>query len=315
MPANRDAPNPHILWFLVLAGSICIGLAGLIGCREENPSIGADGPHYVTTIPPFAALLAPVIDERGQVTALLTAGDSPHTYEPRPSDVQRTEGGTALFYGAPHLDGWAADLSAPHHVALLDLVPEGYQHPAVDDGHGATGGDAIDPHFWTDPLAVRALLPALADTLCALDAAGCATYEANADSLAAELIELDAELRSLLSPVRAMPVLLAQPFFQYFMHRYGPRLVGVVEPHPGKEPSPRALQALIARTRREGVRAVFIQRQLPPRAAEAVAEAAGLSVVTLDPIGGAAGRRSYRDLLLHNARTIRDALSTSSATP
>jgi zinc transport system substrate-binding protein len=57
-----------------------------------------------------------------------------------------------------------------------------------------------------------------------------------------------------------------------------------------------------------GVRAIFVQRQLPPRAAEAVAEGAGIPVVALDPLGGTAGRMTYRDLLQYNAQVIRDAL-------
>jgi ABC-type Zn uptake system ZnuABC Zn-binding protein ZnuA len=243
------------------------------------------------------------------VTALLSAGDSPHTYEPRPSDVQQVGRATAFLYGASHLDEWAADLNAPRRIALLDLVPTGYQRPAmatIRADSAATG--ARDPHFWTDPLAVRALLPALADTLCALDADGCTTYTSNADSLAAALVDLDAELRAQLNPVRDTPVMLAQPFFQYFMHRYGPEVVGVVEPQPANEPSPRAIQALVERARRTNVQAIFVQQQLPPRAAEAVAEGAGIPIVALDPLGGTDGRMSYRDLILYNAQTIRDAL-------
>lgn len=280
----------------------------LVGCGDDAPA-PPERPLFVTTIPPFAAIAAPVVGERGAVTALLSAGDSPHTYEPRPSDVERIRHATALLYGAPHLDEWAVDLPATHRIALLDLVPPGFQRPSVAtiEAEAAHGG-AHDPHFWTDPLAVRALLPALADTLCALDAEGCSTYVANADSLAAALVDLDAELRGQLDPVRDTPVMLAQPFFQYFTHRYGPEVVGVVEPQPANEPSPRALQGLVERARRMGVRAIFVQRQLPPRAAEAVAEGAGIPVVALDPLGGTAGRMTYRDLLQYNAQVIRDAL-------
>lgn len=313
MPDN-DARCRSGAFRRLLTRVLAAALVGLVGCGSE--ATDADGPHYVTTIPPFAAIMAPVVGERGRVTVLLAAGDSPHTYEPRPSDVQRAERGTAVFYGAPHLDVWAADLSAPHHIALIDLVPTEYRLPATTGAHDRAGDAADDdPHFWTDPLAVRALLPALTDTLCALDRGGCATYTANAGSFADSLTALDAELQALLGPVQTAPVLLAQPFFRYFMHRYGPQLAGVVELQPSKEPSPRALQGLISEARRAGVRAVLIQRQLPPRAAEAVAEGVGLPLVTLDPLGGGAGRRSYRDLLRYNAVALHDALTEPSTAP
>jgi ABC-type Zn uptake system ZnuABC Zn-binding protein ZnuA len=267
---------------------------------------------FVTTIPPFAAIVSPVVGARGSVVTLLDAGDSPHTYEPRPSDVQRVSDATALLYGAPSLDGWAADLPATRRIALLDLVPTSFQRAAVPGAHAdSEGSSSVDPHFWTDPLAVRALLPALSDTLCALDASGCDTYRTNADSLGAVLVDLDAELRAQLNPVRATPVLIAQPFFLYFMARYGPEVEGVVEPLPANEPSPRSLQALVQTARETNAQAIFTQQQLPPRAAEAVAEGADIPVVPLDPLGGAIDRLSYSDLLRYNAVAIRDALLDS----
>jgi len=286
-------------------------LPALLLAACKAPETRPAGVHYVTTIAPFAAILTPVVGGRGTVRALLAAGASPHTHDPRPSDVRAVAGGTALFYGAEHLDAWAVDLEAPAHVALLDLVPEAYRL-ALPAGVGEEHPDGIDPHFWTDPLAIRAMLPALADTLCALDAEGCPAYRANATVFATELDTLDAQLRTMLVPVRGVPVMLAQPFFLYFLRRYEVPVAGVVEVIPGKEATPRALQQYIEQARRQGVRALFVQSQLPARSAQAVGEAAGLPLYPLDPLGGQAGRATYAELLLYNARIIREALMTAS---
>jgi ABC-type Zn uptake system ZnuABC Zn-binding protein ZnuA len=309
MPANATLhaciQQIGAVWIAV----VLVGVGSLAGCTDEASSPATDEPLFVTTIPPFAAIMSPIVGERGSVVTLLDASDSPHTYEPRPSDVQRVEDATALFYGAPSLDGWAADLPAPRRMVLLDMVPPGFQRPAVANTQAeAINSASTDPHFWTDPLAVRALLPALSDTLCALDAAGCTAYQANADSLATMLIDLDAEMRAQINPVRTTPVLLAQPFYLYFMARYGPDVIGVVEPQPAHEPSPRGIQTLVETARKTGAQAIFVQEQLPPRAAEAVAEGAGISVVPLDPLGGSSERMSYLDLIRYNAAAIRNAL-------
>lgn len=311
-PSTDPRGTAHRLRYSLCA-ALLAGVLTLAGCGRTDTE-PVNGPQFVATIPPFASIVAPIVGDRGAAMALLDAGDSPHTYEPRPSDVQRVAEATALLYGAPHLDGWAADLSAPRRIALLDLLPSSFRRAATATIHGDTAhAGRTDPHFWTDPLAVRALLPELADTLCALDTAGCTIYTTRADSMAAALIQLDAEVRELLDPVRNVPVVLAQPFFRYFTDRYGPDIVGVVEPQPAHEPSPRAIQSLVEMARRTGARAVFVQRQLPPRAAEAVAEGAGIPIVTLDPLGGAPDRMTYRALIMHNATTIRNALLTASS--
>ena len=282
-------------------------------CGGEEPRATEGRPHFVTTIPPFEMILRPVVEGRGTVERLLAPGASPHTYDPAPSDLRATTRATALVYGAAALDGWAAGLPASRRLALVDLLPADVRLPF--ERPGAQGAPAVDPHFWTDPQAVRQLLPVLADTLCTIDAPGCSTYRANADTFAAELTALDARLRSLLEPVRETPVFLARPFFRYFLRRYGPRLVGVVEPRPGTEPTPRQLHRLVRRARTSGARAVLTQQALSARAAQAVAEPLALPLVPLDPLGGTAGRTTYADLLLANARILRDSLAASPDAP
>lgn len=292
------------VWPLVAAG---VGLLVLLAaCGGDEPAPSADRPRFVTTIPPFEMILRPVVEGRGTVERLLDPGASPHTYDPSPSDLRAVSNATALVYGAEHLDGWAADLPADRRLTLVDLLPPSTRLP-FDDG-GPESSAVIDPHFWTDPLAVKSLLPALADTLCALDGPGCATYQANADSFATALAELDARLARVTAPVREIPVVLAQPFYRYFLRRYGPRLVGVVEPRPGTQTTARALRGLVEQARASGARAVLTQRQLSDQAAAAMAEPMALPLVQLDPLGGTAGRDTYAALLLSNARTLRDSL-------
>ena len=299
--------------FRVVLAAVCGGLLVLAGCEQPAPRSGDDRPHFVTTIPSFEMILRPLVEGRATAERLLAPGASPHTYDPAPSDLRATTRATALVYGAEPLDGWAADLPADRRLVLLDLLPPAAR--LAFDPADSGGAPAIDPHFWTDPKAVRQLLPALADTLCAIDAPGCPTYRANADTFAAELAALDARLRSIIEPVRETPVFLAQPFFRYFLRRYGPRLVGVLEPRPGAEPTPRQLHRLVRRARASGARAILTQQSLSERAARAVAEPTALPLVPLDPLGGGAGRTTYADLLLANARILRDSLAAARSVP
>lgn len=283
-----------------------LALLGFGACGSPETGSDTGGPHFITTIPPFEMILSPLVEGRGSVGRLLEPGMSPHTYEPSPSAVRSVTNATALVYGARHMDGWAADLPAERRVALVDVLPTDVRRTFRDENSGT-----VDPHFWTDAQAVRRLLPALVDTLCAIDDAGCSTYRSNADSFATSLATLDARLDTTMRPVRAIPVFLAQPFFRYFLHRYGPHLVGVVEPNPGAEPTPRQLQAIVERARTSGARFILTQAQLPDRSARAVAEPAGLPIVRLDPLGGGEGRATLFELLLSNAKVLRDSLTRS----
>lgn len=283
-------------FFSGLVASV-LGLV-LIGCGPQP-----EGERFVASTPPIRAIVAPVAGE--DVGVLVPAGASPHTHEPKPSDARRAARAAVLFYGSEALDGWAASLPANERVALLGLVPDSYRRPAY-------GAEGTDPHFWLDPRAVASLVPVLADTLCRYDAEGCGRYSRNARRFAAALKTVHDSLRTLMAPVAGSPVVLAHSFLQYFAHRYELKVVGVVEELAGSEPSPRDIQRAVDAVRATSARAVFTLPQHSSRAAEAVAEAAGVPVVELDPVGGA---DDLPELLYLNARTIRDALLDGTTPP
>src|SRR5437588_12380253 len=86
---------------------------------------------------------------------------------------------------------------------------------AMQSGDNPNQAESIDPHFWTDPLTVQAILPKLADTLSRLDPQGSAIYHANAERFARELDSLNAQLQEVLAPVKYRPVFLFHPSLQY----------------------------------------------------------------------------------------------------
>ncbi|MES3631039.1 MAG: metal ABC transporter substrate-binding protein [Longimonas sp.] len=293
----------------------------LSACGDAEPtSSQTNAPQYMVTLPAFESIVQPVVEGRATTTAILSPGDSPHTFDPRPSTVRAAGQSSALLYGAADLDEWAAQLDAPRHVALIDLLPESYRHTfpvdpihmdertVAEDEHDHRPGD-VDPHFWLDPLAVEALLPALTDTLCSVDAEGCDTYRANASTFADSLQALHQEIDTLLAPVRSRAFLTSQPFLHYFATRYNLELAAVVERSPAHEPSARRIHALIEHARDAEAHAMITQLQLPATSSRSVIEGARLKTAGLDPVGGNDERLTYAALMRYNAYTLRDVLA------
>ena len=99
------------------------------------------------------------------------------------------------------------------------------------------------------------------------------------------------------------------PSFSYFARRYNLHEVGTIEAAPGREPTPRHLQDLVAAIRRYGIKVVFAEPQLNPRVAEVIAQEAGVKVLMLDPMGGAPPYGSdYLQLMRYNLAALDEAL-------
>jgi zinc transport system substrate-binding protein len=334
------------LLILTWLGAACNRLPS----SREAPEAAELRPHYVVTVLPLALILREVCGERAEITTLLKAGASSHTFDPTPSDAQRIQEATAFFWIGQEFDGWAAEFDTSHSVQVLKLIPQenlidlavhgewddhalepeagkapdheqdsqghaghGHEHEVHHDAHhehGEHSQPVPDPHFACDPLTVRALLPALTARLSELHPAGRPEYERRAAAFSTKLTQLDAELQAQLAPFKGKPVILFHPSFNYFLRRYGLRYAGVIEPFPGKEPSPKYLQGIVRKVKAEQAKAIFSETLLPAAPAAVIGEAAGVPVVELDPSCGNSGHAysDYFDWVRYNAALFSEAL-------
>jgi zinc transport system substrate-binding protein len=264
---------------------------------------------YITTIHPFYEIMKNIVGDRGLVKEILPAGASPHTYELKASDVKNVEYKTTLIMGSPKLDTWAYKFHYQNRIELLSLIPE-ENLLYLDAKFGKNKGKRMgtDPHFWTDPLTVKILLPKLNEKLCQIDKEGCDIYNKNHQLFSNQLDSLYQKIKEKLSGIENKSVLLAHSFFQYYLKRFHIDLVGIIEIVEGTEPTPRELKEIIETVKERKVRAIFTQIQHSDRAARIVAESTGIKLYELDPLGGVLDRKTYQELLLYNTQIILEAL-------
>lgn len=255
--------------------------------------------QFVTTIYPFKMILTEIVGNSGSVEEILPPGASPHTYELKPSELKRIENSTAVFYGDANLDGWILSLENVRLISFLDLVPD---QNKLDIKVGK--GGETDPHFWTDPLAVKALLPKLVDTLCALNSEACSIYQQNSVGFSNQLNDLTKIIQDSFSQIENKQVMMAHPFFQYFLNRFGFTIIGTIEKNPGIEPTPRELKETIDLAKKSNLKLILTNPQISDRPARLIAEATNAKICELDPIGGVIGRETYEELLLYNTQIL-----------
>jgi ABC-type Zn uptake system ZnuABC Zn-binding protein ZnuA len=289
---------------------LALALAACAGRPAEERLVAA------ATIPPLADVVSRVAGPLWRVSTVVPAGVSPHVFEPTPREARLVAPARLLVTVGAGYDGWAARLaSACASKAALFDAGRAAGIEAADDGDGLAahghGGLGHDPHWWLSPPLVAKMLPALAAELALLDPAGAAGYRERTALLSEALTRLDAELLEILRPVAGSPLFTAHDAWVYFADRYGLGAGASIEPVPGREPSPKAIRALVLGARRDKVRTLFTEPQFPPDMARVVAAEAGLSLSTVDPIGGVAGRASYEELLRFNARVFRAGLGAS----
>ena len=271
------------------------------GCALLAPSLPAQN-NYITTIHPFSTIIKPLLPASEGITALLPAGASPHTFEMRPSDARSIASARALIFGGANLDDWAVSVYAKERIDLISLIPDSLR-VYLDEEKKIT-----DPHFWTDPLTVLAMLEPIANRLCALDPDNCDLIRENSRKFGDLLQRLDGRIRSRTGTITNRNIMISHPFFNYFLRRYQFNLIGVIETVPGKEPGPREISGLIEAGNRHHIRAVFVHGQHEARSAAIVADGLNVPVISLDPIGSPESTPEYADLIMLNVNRMMEAL-------
>lgn len=266
--------------------------------------------ELVTTIYPFKAIIQEIVGNDVQVKSLLPSGADPHTYEMLPSDFKVIQNAKAFFYGAESLDGWAAKMESSNKIELLSLVPKDFlidiKVPHLDDGHSHSYG--TDPHFWTDPLAVKALLPALVKELAKVFPKLEDRFRTNEKMFSEKLDSLNFIISKQVKDLKFKTVFTSHPFYSYFFERYGFIVAGSLEITPGYQATPKDLKELISLVKTEGVKAIFFNKQHSDKTATVLAEATGINLYELDPIGGTEKSMSYDQIINLNFSINNSAL-------
>lgn len=289
------------------------------GCSKKGGVTPPAGTITVT-IQPLAFLIEAMVEGTGvKVHRLVPPGFSPVLYEFTSSDLTAVSGSPVTFYVSRSMEVWMDRLPSRKNVEVLPLVPGPFQLEAGEeegeshhDGEHDHDHGPIDPHFWNDPLTVRATLPAIESALCEAIPENCNKIKENRIRFSGELDRIHGEMEQTLAPVRGGKVALFHPSFRYLLNRYGLQLSAVIEPFPGTEPGPAYLARLTGTIRSEGVRALFTEPQLPPGPAKVISEATGVPLFELDPLGGVEGRNSLIELYQFNAKVLVQALGGAS---
>lgn len=293
----------------------CLAALLVAGCStpggDRGP--GGEGLRVVATTTQVADLAVNVGGDRVQVTSLLKPGIDAHDYEPSPADLEVIARADLVLQNGVGLEEWLADT----------IESSGYDGPVVDTSQGVAlrqvEGEP-DPHIWQNPRNAERMAANIERGLATADPAAAAAFEANLAAYTRRLEALDAEVERQIDSLANKKVVTNHDAFGYYIDHYGLELVGSVIPSfdSSAELSGRDIRDLVAKIKTTGVKAIFSETSLPPRAAETIGREAGVRVVTgedalygdgLGPPGSDGD--TYLKMIRHNTRTIVSNLSGS----
>ena len=290
------------------AALVAVGLFLLAGCAVA-PQKSTGRLRVVTTIGVLADWARQVGGDRVEVTSLLSGNESPHTYEIRPADVKTVADARILFKVGLGMEEWldpAIQNSGNRELVIVnasagvkDVIAETEHRPKSEvrnqNAEGKTPESLVpspqplaptsgNPHIWLDPEYAKVGIKNLVTELVRLDPKGESLYRKREAAYFVRLDSLSAAISAEFAGLRDRRLVTYHDAWPYFARRFGLDIIATVEPIPGKEPSARELARLVDLIRREHIKVITTEPQLPSVLPNMLASETGVKVVVLNPL-------------------------------
>ena len=286
--------------------------------------------QVVASIFPVADMARQVGGNDIEITTVVPAGASPHTFEMKPSLVKAFASAKVFLMIGAGLEFWADQLvqssgrklkpvvlsdgmtlirsADPHHDESVKETPHA-SNKSAHTGH-AHSHDSGNPHIWLDPHLAITMVTRILEAFSIADPVHASDYENRTKTYLDQLDALDRDIAVAVNQFKIRQVISFHPSWDYFAARYGLTLAGLIEKTPGRNPTPREIADIVSGIKAYQIRAVFAEPQFSPRVADVIAREAGVKVLILDPLGGETlpGRNTYIGLMTYNLQIMKEAM-------
>jgi zinc transport system substrate-binding protein len=315
----------------VTAGLAALALLTLAGCgstADSGSGGSGDKLDVVASFYPLEFIAKSVGGDAVNVTTLTAPGVEPHDLELTPKQVGTIADAKLVVFEKglqPAVDEAVAQ-NAPD--AGFDIAPaakledtganfeehegEGSATPTGTVKPAGLTDNALDPHFWLDPVRYAGVVQAVTDKLVEVDAAHADGYKERAKTLLGEVNTLDTEFRTGLQNCKLKTFVTSHEAFAYLAKRYGLQMVGIAGFTPDAEPAPQRIKEVQDIVRSQKVTTIFYEELVSPKVAESIARDVHVKTAVLSPIEGlsdANSQETYLTLMRENLQELRKANS------
>ena len=288
----------------------------------------ADTPRVAVDIAPVHSLVARVMDGVDTPALIIAAGASPHEYSLRPSEAAALQKADVIFWIGPELTPWldkALSTLAHDAVQVSFINAEGtillpYRESALFERHDHDDDHAdhadhdqhpMDPHLWLSPENGIVWMNMIAEVLAEADLKNAATYRANAVAGQKELINLQTNINTILTPHRGKNFITFHDGFQYFEDHFNFPAMGAIALSDASQPGPARLAAIRERIANESISCVLSEPQYQSGIITAVTGEIEVNIGVVDAVGYRLelGRDLYPQLLRDLAEALAECLA------
>lgn len=259
------------------------------GCSKQ-PSAPKDNSvktSVFTTLPPLGNLIEEIGREYIDVKTLINSNQDPHLFEPSPRQVVSLGKAQAYFTtGLPVESSLKSKFENNETISFKDITGgvrfRSLGEHSHEHAHTSSCGGHIDPHIWLGHQQLMVIAKNICEQLIELQPEFRGEFTRNLQAFIVDIEKIHSNTKALLAPHRGKSITVFHPSFGYFTDTYG--LVQNAIEFEGKNPTPKRFSELVAKSKQNNTRVLFIQPQFNQSTAEAIAQSIGAEVCQLNAL-------------------------------
>ena len=239
--------------------------------------------NCVVSIAPQKVFVEAIGGDLVDVSLMVKAGNSPHTYEPKPSQMKDIAKADIYFsIGVEFEKVWLKRFKHQNREMKIIDISKNIQKIDIDRYKNKQKSSSQhikkDPHIWTSPINVKQIVRNIYNSLIQFDNKNRVIYKKNLDTFIKKIDLTDKTIRDNLKNLpKTRKFIVFHPALGYFAKEYN--LIQLAIEVEGKNPKPKALRFLINEIKRDKIRVIFTQPEFSPRVANQLAKSLNIKVM------------------------------------
>ena len=253
----------------------------------------------VSSIAPVEGIVKKIGGEYIESSVMVPQGASPHTYEPKSSQMRDISRAKLYFaVGVEFEDIWLKKFEDLNHNMKIVKLDKGIKKYPMESKHHhhrkhPDEEDGFDPHIWTSIDNLRMIATKIAESLESADGRHSKYYQARLKEYIDYLNNLKQKITTLLKKDSNHKVFMVfHPSWGYFAREFNLKMIAMET--EGKEPGPKELISLVEEAKKNHISAVITQPEFSDKKAKLLAKEIGVPVEALSPLSENIGETLLR---------------------
>ncbi len=236
--------------------------------------------NVAVSILPQEYILEQIAPDLVNTAIIVKPGNSPHTYEPKPSQMVELSKAKLYFaIGVEFENAWLPKFKAQN--SSLKIIHTDKNITKIPITQGEEAGES-DPHIWLSLDNLKIIALNMANALIKADAKNKIIYLQNLQKFLAKLDKEKKKINEKLTKLKNRKFLIFHPSWGYFAKEFNLEQIAIEV--SGKEPSPKELIKIIKKAQKIKPKAIFTQPEFSDKSAKIIAKELNIKVVKISPL-------------------------------